>query len=189
MEVYLLIAGIALAVWLYPYLRILVKRLILRGKLRRACKIGGSFLIPAHRFWFLGRRRGATVDFYVETPNCVYPVKLFGMKRRGQTLVFDSGGRYVVRHYMGLMGMFGRGRISMDSKPKPLPAYNFRAGFRQEWYLKSIRPILLLNPTCLEVRAERERREIIIGSGEAFSGMTLFTLPRFLGELDGSHPS
>lgn len=184
MEVYLLIAAIVLTVWLYPYARTFFKRLAMRRKLRRICKNRGYTIHPAHRFWLFGRRMSRSCDFYVETPDTVYAVKLFGMKKRLQKLIIRKD-YFIVRNYIGIISRTGTAPLSYDSKPCPLPDYNFRLAFRDEWYRKAIRPVFLLHPTCFEVRVEKDHKEVLIGSSEAFSGMTLFTLAGFLGELDG----
>lgn len=184
MEVYLLIAAILLAVWLYPYARTFFKRLAMRRKLRRICKAKGYSIHPAHRLWLFGRRMASSCDFYIETPDTVYAVKLFGMKKRLQKLIIRRDS-FIIRHYIGVVSRTGTAPISYDSKPRPLPDYNFRVSFRDEWYSKAIRPVLLLNPTCFEARVEKDHKEVLIGNSEAFSGMTLFTLAGFLGQLEG----
>lgn len=184
MEVYLLIAAIVLTVWLYPYARAFFKRLAMFRKLRRICKTKGYLIHPVHRLWLFGRRTSRSCDFYIETPDTVYAVKLFGMKKRTQNLII-RGDSFVIRHFIGIIGKVSVARIPVDSKPHPMPDYNFRLSFRDEWYRKAIRPVLLLNPACLEVWIEKNHREILIGNSEAFSGMTLFTLAGFLGELEG----
>lgn len=185
MEVFLLIAAIIALFWLYPYLRIFLKRLSMQRKLHRICHKKGFTLIPTHRFWLFGRKLGKQCDFYIETTETIFAVKLFGMKKRGQILFFGQNNDFIVRSFIGFLAITGNGvLIPVDSKVRPVPNYDFRINFKKEWYLKSIRPILLLNPACHEVRLKKESDEVIIGNSEAVAGMTLFTLARFLGELE-----
>lgn len=187
MEVFLLIAAIIAVFLIYPYVRIFLKRLSLWKKLRRICHKKGFTLIPTHRCWIFGRKLGKQCDFYIETRETVFAVKLFGMKKRGQILFFGKNSDFFVRSFIGFLAITGNGvLIPVDSKVRPIPNYDFRIGFKNEWYLKSIRPVLLLNPACHEVRLKKDDKEEIIGNNEAVAGMTLFTLARFLGELEDS---
>ncbi|MBQ8287562.1 MAG: hypothetical protein IJX76_02180 [Clostridia bacterium] len=187
MEFYLLIVAIILLIVLLPYLRILRKRFTMRRRLCRLCLERRYSLHPVRKLWLFGRRMGKTCDFYVETPETVYAVKLFAMKRRGQYLIFTNDGTFRVRKFLNFVSSRGGyARFFRDSKPCKLPDYDFRAGFRDEWYLKDIRPVLLLNPTCIEVHLNKVDRESLLGNGESIAGMTLHTLSSFLGELERS---
>ena len=187
MEVVLFILGIALAFFLYPFLRTGVKRILMVGKLKKFCRTNGYTLTPVGKFWMFARRLGKNCDFYIETPDTVYAVKLFGLRKRSQYLIFTREGSFYIRNFIHVFSPYGGGaRFYRDSKPRKLPDYNFRVNFRDEWYLKSIRTVLLLNPTCAEVHINRVDKESSVGNGEAIAGMTLYTLSGLLNELEVS---
>ena len=78
MEVFLFILSVVLVINLYPYLRTGVKRVLMVGKLKKFCRENEYMLIPVGRFWMFAHRLGKNCDFYIETPDTVYSVKLFG---------------------------------------------------------------------------------------------------------------
>ncbi|MBQ7354268.1 MAG: hypothetical protein IJW62_01965 [Clostridia bacterium] len=187
MEVLVFLAAAGLLIEGLPFVRILFKRISARRKLSKLCSQMGFSLHPVARSWLFGRRMGKTCDFYVETPETVYAVKWFAMKKRGQYLILTADGTFRVRKFLNFVSSRGGyARFFRDSKPCKLPDYDFRADFRDEWYLKDIRPVLLLNPTCIEVHLNKVDRESLIGNGEVIAGMALHTLSSFLGELERS---
>ena len=187
MEVFLFILSVVLVINLYPYLRTGVKRVLMVGKLKKFCRENGYTLVPVGRLWMFAHRLGKNCDFYIETPNTVYAVKLFGLRKRNQYLVFTREGSFYVRNFIHVFTPYAAtARFYRDSKPRKLPDYNFRVGFRDEWYLKSIRTVLLLNPTCVEIHINRVSKESTVGNGEAIAGMTLYTLSGLLNEMEVS---
>ena len=187
MEVCLFLAAVGMTIFLLPFVRIFWKRLTARRKIGGLCRRMGFSLHPTGRCWIFGRRMVKTCDFYVETPETVYAVKWFAMKKRGQYLIFTFDGTFRVRKFLNFASSRGGyARFFRDTKPQKLPDYDFRAGFRDEWYLKDVRTVLLLNPTCIEVHLNKVDRESLIGNGEAVAGMAMHTLSSFLGELERS---
>ena len=191
MEVVLFVLGIVLVFYLYPYLRTGVKRVLMVRKLKKSCRENGHTLVTTHRFWMFAHRLGKNCDFYIETPDTVYAVKLFGMRKRSQYLIFPDENSFYVRNFIFVFSPYGAGRFyngssidHRDSKPRKIPDYNFRACFRDEWYLKSVCNILLLNPTCKEVHIGRVSKESILDNGGVIAGMTLYTLSGLLGEME-----
>ena len=187
MEVYILIGSIVAVLAAIPFIRIFCKRLSMKRRITRACLAEGAVLHPAHRGWLLGRRMGKRCDFYIETPTTVYAVKLFASHKRSQYLIFTDDGCVYSRKFLNFINRYGTGpRYSKDSKPRKLPDYDFRFGYKDEWASKEFCPVLLLNPTSIEVHRNTVRKETIVSSGETVAGMTLHTLPSLLNELERS---
>ncbi len=185
MELLLFTAVLLLLIACFPYFRIFVKRLLMRHKLRSVCRRKEFALIPAHRLWLFGSRNGRRCDFYIDTPNAVYAVKLFGILRHTNKLVFQRDGRYVIRRHIAFISSIAMSIVyPIDSDSKAFPPYNFRYRYRNEWYLKAHRSVLLLSPTCMEVRVATSTGEKVIGNRETFADMTLFSLSGLIGELE-----
>ena len=183
---YLLGVAVAFAA-LFPYIRCLIKRLICAQKIKKICSEKGYCLYATHPFWFLGGKRSKNCDFYVETKNKVFAVKFFGMPRWRSVLVLKENGEYFVRNFIALMS-FGEGVLfPIGGKTKQMNSYNFRYKYREEWEIKTPKRVLLINPTSIEVRYQpRSGKELIVGAGNVVNGMEINSLPRFLGDLEGT---
>ena len=185
MEFYIVIGSIVAMLAAIPYLRIFFKRLSMKRRLLNVGKAVGYCLYPTHRGWMLGGKMGKTCDFYIETAHTVYAVKLFAAKKRSQYLIFTDDGYYYTRKFLNLIYRYGTGpRFFKDSKPKKLPTYDFRGGYREEWSEKILCPVLLLNPTGIQVHRNRVHQDTILSSGEKLSDMSVYTLPALLNELE-----
>lgn len=178
MKVLYTICAIILFFVLYPYLRIFVKRVIMCLKLKSLCHSSGFVLIPAHRLWFLGRNRGAICDFYIETPDSVFSVKLFSVKHRLTELRFIPDGKYYTIRYIPI---FNKCSIPIESKKRAIVNYNFREKPKNEWYLKDIKNVLLVNPICYNIYYKEmfSNHEKVICSGDIIYGMTLYSFSGF----------
>lgn len=74
--------------------------------------------------------------------------------------------------------------MPIDSKPRCMPAYNFKTNYADAWYKKTFLPVLLINPVCREVKRQNARGdEETIGSGDTVGGMFVYSLSRFLDRL------
>lgn len=184
MKFWLILGAVVALLAAFPYIRCLLKRLALVGKLKKLCRRRGYRLVGTHALWFLGGKRSARCDFYIEMPDDIIAVKLFGVSRRGVTLVFDDEGRYFIRQHIGFITHSGTMKTDRDGPRIPLPPFQFRYGFRDEWELKRPRAVLLVHPVCFEIRQIKEHRERILGVGESVGGATLYTLSRLIGELE-----
>ena len=80
------VGAIVLVVIAYPYLRCLLKRFLLAKRIKTVCEKKGLTLHKTHLLWFLGSKHTGPCDFYIESTNEVFAVKLFGMKRRTRIL-------------------------------------------------------------------------------------------------------
>ncbi len=179
MSFWIFLAAAVLIILLFPYLRITVKRITMTTKLKKLCKKLNYTLHPTHLFWFFGDKYNNSCDCHIETPHVIYSVKMFSMKSRNAELVFKWNG--VDRYYE----YFIRNFLCFTSKTKPLQAYNYDCGYKQEWYAKIHRRILLVNPVCREIRLQTKHdTEVLRGSGEMVNGAQIYSLSRFLGELE-----
>ena len=157
----------------------------MKRRLLDACSAGSYRFCPTHRGWMLGGKSGKICDFYIETAHTVYAVKLFASKKRSQYLIFTDDGYFYTRKFVNMIHRYGTGpRFFKDSKPKKLPTYDFRCGYREEWREKPLCPVLLLNPTGIQVHRNRVHNDTILANGDQISGMTVYTLSGLLDELE-----
>ncbi len=188
MDFWILVLSVAVLILLYPYARIFFKRLSLCSKIVLLCKKKKYNLIKTKAFWFFGGKKGTSCDFYIETPAEIFSVKLFGWKNKWSMLLLHDSGDYSVRKFIILFSAGQSIRNPIDLPPHSLPFYNFRTDFRGEWDLKTPRNILLIHPVGFEIhRRSQNGREKIIGAGETWRGMQVYSLARFLGELESKN--
>ena len=168
-----------------PFLRLLVKRLILRFKIARAAKAAGGRLIPAHAFWLLSRRKGKKCDFYVEMPDKVYAVKLFTVLFKTTNIIFTDQGSYTPVYYIPMFGAWGTVlSLPVPEKAKPLPDYDFKARLPRGAEQKDLYPALLIHPACCEIHRQVELRLIeLLYAGDVIRGMHVQSLAGLLKEI------
>ena len=188
MEFWYALIGIVALIVFFPYIRCFFKRLACAGKIKKLCRKKGYEMHAAPPLWFLGGKHGAKCDLYVETANEVFAVKLFGMPRRFSILVLKENGEYFIRNFIALISSMGQGiRFPIDSKPKPMPVYDFRYKYRDEWEIKTPRRVLLVNPVSMEFKRQPHHgSEVTVGAGEIVNGMEIDSLPRLLGDLESA---
>ena len=141
-----------------------------------------------HPLWFLGGKHAKKCDLYIETANEVFAIKLFGMPRRLSLLILKENGEYFIRSYIVLLSKFAGTHFPVfDRKPKPMPIYDFRYRYKNEWEIKTPRRILLVDPVSMEVRRQPQHgSEEIVGAGDIVNGMEIDSLPRLLGDLESA---
>ena len=182
MEFWYLVFGVAVLFAALPYLRCFLKRLVCLSKLSRICRKKNYTLHQGHLFWFLGSKWGKNCDCYIETPNEVYAVKLFGMPRRQTVLILKESGEYVIRSFVAILPHV---RFTFHTKPRTVPIYDFRARYRDAWEIKTPHHVLLVHPTSMEIRRQPNRGpEAIVGNGDTVNGMEIASLPGLLGALE-----
>ena len=182
MEFWIFLFGVIVFFTAFPYVRCFVKRMICLRKIRRICRKKQYTLYRAHPLWVLGYKRGRICDCYIETPNELFAVKLFGMPRRLTVLILKESGEYVIRSFLAILPFV---RFTFHTKPRRMPDYDFRTHYRDAWEIKTPHHILLIHPTSMEIRRQPLRGgESIVGSGEVVNGMELYTLSGFLGALE-----
>jgi len=188
MEFWYVLIGIAAFIVLFPYIRCFFKRLFCVGKIKRVCRHKGYIMHATHWLWFLGGKHAKKCDLYIETANEVFAIKLFGMPRRLSILILKENGEYFIRSYIVLLSKFAGTHFPVfDRKPKPMPIYDFRYRYKNEWEIKTPRRILLVDPVSMEVRRQPQHgSEVIVGVGDIVNGMEIDSLPRLLGDLEST---
>ena len=188
MDFWYVLIGFVAIIALIPYIRCFFKRLKCAYKIKKLCRTKGYKIYAMHLFWFFGSKRGKKCDLYIETANEVFAVKLFGMPRRFSILVLKENGEYFIRNFIALISSIGQGiRFPIDSKPKPMPVYDFRYKYRDEWEIKTPRRVLLVNPVSMEFKRQPHHGgEVTVGAGEIVNGMEIDSLPRLLGDLESA---
>lgn len=187
MEFWYALIGIAAVIALFPYIRCFFKRLKCANKIKRLCRNKNYKIHATHPLWFLGSKHTKKCDFYIETANEVFAVKLFGMPRRLSILILKENGEYFIRSFIALISYGGGIRFPINGKPKPLPVYDFRYKYRDEWEIKTPRRVLLVNPVSMEFKRQPQHdSEVIVGAGDIVNGMEIYSLSRFLGYLESA---
>ena len=182
-----LVGGICVLL-LTPFIRLFVKRIRCMKKIKKICNKRGYKTYETHPLWFFGSKHAKKCDLYIETANEVFAIKLFGMPRRFSILVLKENGEYFIRNFIALISSIGQGiRFPIDSKPKPMPVYDFRYKYRDEWEIKTPRRVLLVNPVSMEFKRQPQHgSEVTVGAGEIVNGMEIDSLPRLLGDLESA---
>ncbi len=187
MDKYYILISVLLLIVNFSYIRCLFKRLRCMIKIKKLCRNKAYKLYPTHPLWFFGGKRGEKCDLYIETPNEIFAIKLFGMPRRRTVLMFKDNGEYFIRSFIALVSYGSVMSSPINSKAKPLPAYNFRYKYKDEWEIKTPRRVLLINPVSMEFRrVPRNGGEILVGAGEVVNGMEIDSLPRLLSDLENA---
>lgn len=183
---YIIIAAIIL-ILLFPYIRLLIKRVIMSIKIKKICKRKKFRLYGTHLLWMFGRKNGRNCDLYIETPIEILSIKLFETLHYHSIVYFTEHGTYFVRRFIGFIANTGSMlRMPIDGREKKCQLYNFRRKFQFEWEIKTPKNILLFTPVCYEIRKKPTHGEdIILGAGELINGMEIESLSRFIGYLEG----
>lgn len=187
MDFLYVLIGIVALIALFPYIRCFFKRLTCMGKIKKVCRNKSYQMHATHPIWFLGCKNAKKCDLYIETANEVFAIKLFGMPRRLSVLVLKENGEYFIRSFIALISYGGGIRFPINGKPKPMPNYDFRYRYKDEWEIKTPRHVLLVNPVSMEFRRQPQHgREVIVGAGDIVNGMEIDSLPRLLGDLESA---
>ena len=122
----------------------------------------------------LGRRRRNTCDFYIETENALFSVKLFTMLRKQSDLhIFCQGGYYVQHSFSFWLWIGG----THETKPKQFPVYNFMYALPKGAEGKPLHPTLLVHPACLEIKKHIDINDTVTAyAGDLICGMYVQSL-------------
>lgn len=180
MEFWILLFGVSALIAIFPYARCFCKRLGCLCKIRKICRRKNFELHPTHPLWFLGSNRSKKCDFYIETPNEVFAIKLFGMKRLA-TLILQENGNYIVKRVIGVRFA----NFTEYTKPKSLTAFDFHFRFQKKWMEKRVHLGLLINPISIDVCIQ-EKNGLRKGMyyGDVINGIELYSLSSLLNVLE-----
>lgn len=184
--------GLALLVGFFPYIRCFFKRMICCIKIKGVCDGKRVILYKNSPLWFLGSRYGKKCDFYIETEDEVFSVKLFGMLQKRSKLVIREGGDYFIRRFIGLIyyGTMSATFSAVNGKSKKIPEYDFGYKYKSKWEKKQVIPVLLVNPVCAEfVFQPNQGAETVIEPGTSVNGKEITSLPYFLARLNKLSPN
>ena len=169
----------------------------LAGK-ESACNAGdpGSILVsgrssgegigyPLQYSWLHTQAR-QNCDFYIETKNEVFAVKLFCvLKRFSNTLIFTDESEYFIRDFTAIPTLSGGYRLPTNGKINKMINYNYRYHYKNEWEIKDPVNVLLINPVPHEIRRQSKNgNETILGNGDPVHGARIYSLSGFLTILE-----
>ncbi len=181
MKFWIILICVIICILLYPFLRFLIKRIILFRKIKKLCKEKGFSLHSTHFLGMLARRNSKKCDFYIEAYDSVYCVKLFNTPKWSNMLIFTDDNKYFFREIITVRAT----PFYSDKKLNKLPLYDFRVKFKEEWELKSFYNILLVHPVCHEIRKRTTNGvESIVGTRDIINRMEIYSLARFIGRLN-----
>ena len=168
----------------FPFIRFLFKRISLLFKVKSFCKKQGVILHKTSTFWYLGVRNGGGCNFYMETPNKIYSVKLFPTLKKQSCVRFLDNRRYYIEKFMVLFGSWGASvKFSFKSRVKKLNEINFKHKFNTEWNAKPLVPVLLINPICEKVQLKNGDTNQIICDGDTVFETYVFGLKGLIKEI------
>ena len=174
----------AAVIVLLPYLRMLCKRVILYFKVMDTAENVGGRVVPAHAFWLFGRRTGKTCDFYIETPEKIYAVKLFTVLFKTTTIFFTDQGSYTLVYNVAMFGRWNVFSQPIPAKTRQLPDYDFTSGLPSDTVQKEFYPALLIHPSCFEIYRQIEVRSTeLLYAGDMIRGLHVQSLSGLLKEI------
>ncbi len=166
---------LAVAVVCYPFLRFVAKRMVLYGKLKRACRRSGVHLAGTHFLWMLARRNRNGCDLTITHGETVICVKLFASYRRASSLVFTHDGNYYVKHYLALFAHYQTLVTPFDGRRRPVPQCDCPTLNDSAMPVKQV---LLVHPICMELRHEDKAEPL--ADGDKINGVTVLSLSGLL---------
>ena len=180
MKFWIILICVIISVLSYPFLRFLIKRIILSRKIKKLCKEKGFTLHRTHLFWMLSGRNYKKCDFYIEAYDSIYCVKLFNTPKWSNMLLFTDDNKYFFREIITVRST----PFYSDKKLRTLPLYDFRVKYKDEWGLKTFYNVLLVHPVCHEIRKRTTNGvESILGARDVINRMEIYSLARFIGRL------
>ena len=149
---------LCILIFLFPHLRIFIKRIILGIRIKKLCRRRGYTFLPAHSFPFLGQNNGKRYDFSIETETEVLCVKLFAAKHKHAVLKFHDRNRlYSFQNSLWLFGRWGTALcMPLDTKLRSLPDTDFFDVYTPTAAHKRQISILLIHPRCHEIHGSSE---------------------------------
>jgi|GEM_PF-1932147 len=171
MKFIIILLVIALLILLYPYFRILIKRILLSSRIRKQCRQKGYKFKALHVLPFWGRNNGKSFDFCIETKSKLVYVKLLASKYKKSVLKCptSSSRQYYFTNSLWLFSKWSQASMSYDTKLQTLPNYDVPSAKNKQQL-----SILLIHPICFEIVgicSEGQKR--ILAAGDTIYGMRL----------------
>lgn len=172
---WLLIVPICLIIF-YPFIRFFIKRISLIADIRHICRLK-KFRYKANRFGAVfGNFKGKNCDFYIETADKLYSVKLCGTFFRKDLCDFMDEEHYAVRE---LAFQIAATRHAVRYKVKTKRAYDFKYKSEKAYSEKDLIPIILMNPVPADVTYHMKG----IGNGDYIGEGIFYTGKGFCDKL------
>lgn len=174
------LASIVAVLVLVVFLRIAVKRISFSIRLKSLCKDNKFSFLATKKLWFLGWTRGKKCDFLVETPECVYSVKLIGSWTRRNPFNFIDEEHYSVRN---LFFQFSAAAKEVPYDVKLKSRYDFASFAPENLAGKRVCPIILMNPVSGMVTRSAEGALLPVSNGDRVPEGTFHSASSFLERL------
>ncbi|MBQ2881728.1 MAG: hypothetical protein IJE40_05620 [Clostridia bacterium] len=186
MKILIPILSVVLILISIPYIRFLFKRIQLYIKIKKICTKKKYRFHKNGSLWFLHTQARQNCDFYIETKNEVFAVKLFCvLKRFSNTLIFTDESEYFIRDFTAIPTLSGGYRLPTNGKINKMINYNYRYHYKNEWEIKDPVNVLLINPVPHEIRRQSKNgNETILGNGDPVHGARIYSLSGFLTILE-----
>lgn len=156
MEFWIFVACAVLLIFIVPYIRLVIKRISLAVRVKRACRENGFTFRPAHPFWMLGRNNSGHCDFFCisETNSRMYAVKLFTVLHHMTDVTFFDDRKYRTKRYIPLGGR-GRGFEDnivweKESRIRSIREIDWYYGTKDDFTRRNV-PVLVVHPAPLKV--------------------------------------
>lgn len=160
-----------------PFIRFYLKRSVMAYRLKRACEKNGYSLVKTSKSGFLGNRGGRDSDFFIETQNEIFAVKLFASIRKNTKIIITRNRRYIIRKYYAFLSTRSLSLQFSDSKYNPFGEFDFH--YPQSG--KRVRKVLLVCPNPLEINyLPKHGSYKIIGNGDELFGLEFHTIDSFI---------
>ena len=154
--------------FIVPFIRFVIKRIILTIELSRMCHRKGFVLYPLHPFWMLGGRYGTKCDFCIETKESVLFVKLFDAPSYRLVLVFGEDFRYCFRRMISV----ARKQYPEDGKQHYVRSVDYLSDYKSEWKSKEASTCSVPTRHAAGYQSRRLTRKQERQDGNASPGIT-----------------
>lgn len=162
---------------LCPFERFLCKRIAMFFKIKKLCeKKQYSLHIINHGFLFSGFNRKQS-DFYIETTEAVYSIKLVGTIFKKNYLKFVDDTHYAIRP---LAFQIAPTALGVGYNVKEKPQYSFFDSIPDSGLSKNLVKVVLVCP----VSGTLQYNDLNVGCGESIGEALCYTTSSFLKELN-----
>ena len=182
MEVILSFLALIALILLIPYARVALKRIIFYIKLRAACKKTDARCYRNKPTWIFSTFKHQTCDFYIETRDAIFSVKLAeAMVRRAEITFTDTLLCYLKSYRWSILPYLW---MSVQPKAYILPDYDFNYKLRENFSAKPIVPVLLILPMPAILKLRKDGIEFELQNGTVIADkFTVYSGEGFLNML------